>query len=54
MHIQDNLNVKGNVNVLADGDYNVTAANIALDSKGKMLLNAKGNVDINGDPIDLN
>ena len=49
-----NINVKGNVNVLADGDYNVTAANIALDSKGKILINAKDNVDINGDPIDLN
>ena len=59
-----NMNVNGNVNIFSNDDINMSCANFRLDasqavtiSSGagqKILLDSGGEVDIDGDPINLN
>ena len=59
-----NMNVNGNVNLFANEDINMSCANFRLDasqavtiSSGagqKILIDSGGEVDIDGDPINLN
>ena len=55
------MNVAGNVNQIIDGDLNASMDNFRLDASGKATITAGstltltgGNVDINGETIDLN
>jgi hypothetical protein len=56
-----NMNVAGNVNQIIDGDLNASMNNLRLDASGAATITAGntltltgGDVDINGDPINLN
>jgi len=56
-----NMNVKGNVNQNIDGDLNASMDNFRVDASNKVTITAGstltltgGDVDINGDPINLN
>ena len=56
-----NMNVKGDVNQNIDGDVNMSMDNFRVDASNKVSITAGstilidgGDVDINGDPINLN
>jgi hypothetical protein len=57
-----NLHINGNVNVFSNDDINMTCDNFRLDASNKVkitsgdktLIDASGQLDLKGDPIDLN